>query len=139
VVVKVNDRGPFHDNRLIDLSYAAAYKLGVVATGTAPVEVTAVFADDPPLVHASASLPPSGGKPRLYVQVGAFIDQSNALSLRDRLVADQDSPVLIQTAQSGGTSIYRVRIGPLRSVEEGDRVIADIDRQGIRDPKLVIE
>jgi rare lipoprotein A len=54
VIVRINDRGPFHSDRLIDLSYAAAVRLGVNITGTAPVEVRAIDPDDPDSDHAGA-------------------------------------------------------------------------------------
>lgn len=141
VVVKVNDRGPFLDNRLIDLSYAAAYKLDIVRKGTGLVEVTAVTADGPDGVPAGTGHDVTAGplNPRLFIQVGAFVNQSNAENLRARLERENVGPVLIQTAYNGNTPVYRVRIGPLATVEEGDRLIVEIDRHGALNPRLVVD
>jgi rare lipoprotein A len=67
VVVRINDRGPFSKNRIIDLSYAAAREVGVVAQGTASVEIYLV--------------PATGAPPRYTVQVGAFSEPERAVSL----------------------------------------------------------
>ena len=78
IVVKINDRGPFVANRLIDLSYVAAAKLDMLATGTALVEVQAITTESPVITRVAESPPPT-----LYVQVGAFAVRSNA----ERVVA----------------------------------------------------
>ncbi len=83
VVVRINDRGPFVANRLIDLSYTAAAKLDMLRGGTAMVEVRVVTPDDPQsqaLTRASEAPPPI-----LYVQAGAFAVAANAEGLRLRL------------------------------------------------------
>ncbi|OGI59184.1 MAG: hypothetical protein A2809_02760, partial [Candidatus Muproteobacteria bacterium RIFCSPHIGHO2_01_FULL_61_200] len=144
VVVRVNDRGPFLHNRLIDLSYAAAARLGILGTGTGVVEVGAVSPDEPstqvvktyplqiipPAAAAeeiSDSPAPAAG-PRLYLQVGAFSQWDNAISLRNRLEREALRPVFVQSSQVGVNNgadvarLYRVRVGPLASVEEGDRL-----------------
>ncbi|EAR07801.1 septal ring lytic transglycosylase RlpA family protein [Reinekea blandensis] len=94
--VRVNDRGPFHDGRIIDLSYAAAVKLGYHDKGTARVRVEALT--DQVLDTAS-----------YYVQVGAFSQQDSAIRLKQRLSADLRDRVAVYHDQ-----FYRVRIGPVR-------------------------
>ncbi len=142
VVVRINDRGPFRDNRLIDLSYVAAGKLGIVGTGTGLVEVTAVFADDAGRAVAAAARgdsPATDAHGRLFVQVGAFASRDNAEQLRQRLERANLHPVQIQASTEGATRLYRVRLGPLDSVEAGDRLIARLDGEGIRNPRLVVD
>jgi len=131
-VVRVNDRGPFHDDRLIDLSWAAAQKLGVIGTGTAPVEVVSVVAGAPEPA-------PAGGPALLYVQVGAFASQGNAAALRDRLQREHLGPVLVQTVDRAGVVFHRVRVGPISSVEEGDRMSATLRARGWPDARLVVD
>ncbi len=138
VVVKVNDRGPFHPNRLIDLSYAAAKKLGIVATGTGLVEVRAI---DPRNWHKPANravtrsrVPVRYG---LYLQVGAFSSRTNAENLRRRL--DDFGPVAIQRVAKRRQSLYRVRIGPLDSVEEADRLAERLIAAGFDSPHVVVD
>ncbi len=131
VVVRVNDRGPFHDNRIIDLSYAAARKLGMIETGTAPVEVRAI---DPKAPRRTASARPGY---TLYLQAGAFASRTNAERLRRRLLAVvRGHPV--DTARSHRDGLYRVRIGPLSSVELADRLAQRLSSLGITEPHVVV-
>ena len=138
VVVRVNDRGPFHKNRLIDLSYVAAAKLGILAQGTGLVEVaaieTVVRADESP---TAASVPTNG--PELYLQVGAFADHSNALRLKSRLDSVGKTPVLISEGTNGSDNIYRVRLGPLTSVAEADQLEAWLVQLGLPEAHVVVE
>ncbi|BAV32528.1 rare lipoprotein A [Sulfuricaulis limicola] len=159
VVVRVNDRGPFLHNRLIDLSYAAAARLGILGTGTGVVEIEAVGPGEPatqvvktyplqiiPPAAAAEEIsvaPAPAANPKLYLQVGAFAQRENAVSLRDRLEREALRPIFVQSSQtSGGTDaapVYRVRIGPLASVEEGDRLTERAAQLGIRDARIVVE
>ncbi|HSW52183.1 MAG TPA: septal ring lytic transglycosylase RlpA family protein, partial [Sulfuricaulis sp.] len=161
VVVRVNDRGPFLHNRLIDLSYAAAARLGILGTGTGLVEVEAVGPDEPatqvvktfPLqlipsavaAEEIAAPPAPAVNPKLYLQVGAFTQRDNAVSLRDRLEREALRPIFVHSAPPGGNGgadtapVYRVRIGPLASVEEGDRLTQRVVQLGISDARIVVE
>jgi rare lipoprotein A len=130
VVVRVNDRGPFKHARVIDLSYAAAVKIGIAAAGTGEVEVIRLTFDDiralrgepprpepPPVAVTPAPPPPAQPEPgRWSVQVGAFQQETNADALRERIA--------VQMQQSGGDlaaqrpprvehdgSIFRVLVG----------------------------
>lgn len=132
VVVRVNDRGPFHASRIIDLSYTAALRLGLVSTGSGPVEVERVFASDgskgklaksnvaPAIPAASASdagpravaadPAPSNGS-GLYVQLGAFGTLGGAQGFRDKI--QQDLTWLAEGVQIlSRDGLYRVRLGP---------------------------
>jgi len=140
VVVRVNDRGPFHSDRLIDLSYAAAAKLGIAAHGTGLVEVVALNEAGSPLAPVRASvLTTVAGDARLFVQVGAFASRTNAETLRSRLDRLAVRPVFIETAADAIGELYRVRVGPLSSVAEGDRITARIAALGIAGARLIVE
>jgi rare lipoprotein A len=151
VIVRVNDRGPFKSTRLIDLSYAAAYRLGIVSTGTGIVEVAAVQADEPglqaaaPVVNGLAvngngeSAVRVNGDADLYLQVGAFSSRVNANNLRLKLESMRLGPVVVQPAHNGGQSLYRVRIGPLASIEHGDLLSERVDQIGINEVRLVVD
>ena len=138
VIVKVNDRGPFQKNRLIDLSYAAATKLGIVAAGTGLVDVKAI---DPRTYTqnevASGPAVPEGGVQDFYIQIGAFSYRLNAERLRNRLGSLGGVAVIISETVVGGRSFYRVRIGPLRRIEVADRIVSSLDRLGIFDHRIV--
>ena len=162
IVARVNDRGPFLHNRLIDLSYAGAAKLGILGTGTGLVEVEAVNPDEPDTQVAKVETyglqvispaaaeelpesPATAAAPKLYLQVGAFSQRDNATSLRDRLEREALRPIFIQPAPNadGGepsaAPIYRVRIGPLASVEEGDRLLERATQLGVSGARIVVE
>ena len=139
-VVKVNDRGPFHDNRIIDLSYAAATKLGILGKGTGLVEIRVIEPGQPlPAVTDSASAPAEKARPRLFVQVGAFSSQDNARQYLQRLRQSLDEPVRIQRAERDGQTLFRVQIGPLAGVTQADRVSERLTRIGITNRHVIIE
>lgn len=144
VVVRVNDRGPFHENRIIDLSYAAAKKLGITANGTGLVEIHTVEPGQkaPTLRSASLNKPvpvTPATKPMLYLQLGSFIERNNAESLRAQLVLNNVNAAAIQQTTVDRHNIYRVRIGPLTTVEEADRIASQISSLGIGIPTIVID
>lgn len=103
VVVKINDRGPFHDDRLIDLSYGAAVKLGMVGTGTARVEVRAISFDEPQAQPSAVKVADG-----TFLQVGAFNNRGAAEELAGRMMAEHLQPVSIQQ----GSGLWKVWIGP---------------------------
>lgn len=112
VVVRVNDRGPFHSERLIDLSYAAAVKLGYMERGTARVEVEVID-----VVGVDDRRGSISGDYR-YLQLGAFGAQSSALRLQGELQALLAAPVFISEVDAGGNVLYRVRVGPVQDRQQ---------------------
>lgn len=163
VVVLVNDRGPFIDNRIIDLSYAAAHQLDMVTNGTAMVEVTAYPYAEPaapltpvlaetvpepddagprlpsPIATANAAPPdPAEGRTvTLFMQVGAFSQAANAERFKTRLEENGVANVVIHADTGSETEIYRVRIGPIADVAEYDRLVERVAELDIRNPHLV--
>ncbi|NIR30719.1 MAG: septal ring lytic transglycosylase RlpA family protein [Gammaproteobacteria bacterium] len=140
-VLRVNDRGPFHHNRIIDLSYAAAAKLGVARNGTGLVEVRALDASSPPAprqVYARLSSP-AAETPTLYLQVGAFAEADNAHRMRARLYSLIDGVVRIQEGRSAGRTVYRVQVGPLGGAEEADRLARTLADTGLGDVRIIVE
>lgn len=112
VIVRVNDRGPFHGDRLIDLSYAAAVKLGYMEQGTARVEVEII---DVAGVDDRRDVPLGSYR---FLQLGAFGAQSSALRLQGELQALLSAPVFISEVDAGGNLLYRVRIGPVDDADQ---------------------
>ena len=112
VVVRVNDRGPFHGDRLIDLSYGAAVKLGYMEQGTAQVEVE---------VLNIAGVDDRRGAPGThyrYLQMGAYGAEASAMRLQSQLQAFLQVPVSVTEVDAGGKLLYRVRVGPMASAGE---------------------
>lgn len=129
VIVRVNDRGPFHDERIIDVSYVAAYKLGFVNDGSAMVEVEAILPGDAippstPIVAATEPPPRAGsletGESGIFLQLGAFSSRDNAQAFVHRMRADigwmGDSIHLYKSAD-----LYKVHAGPYDSHAAADR------------------
>lgn len=146
-IVKVNDRGPFHDGRIIDLSYAAATKLGVAATGTAPVTIRVVTAGskavdttnkDIEYQDASAINPAytfDGGN--VYVQIAAFSTEKNALKMLHTLRDKNFSSVRIHVEKNQGKMLYRVRIGPVPTTHVAEKLLAQLKEINHRNAKIV--
>lgn len=164
VVVRVNDRGPFHDNRLIDLSYAAAVKIGVWPKGTGLVEVRALTPGEvepaartaatgartpprplPKTTPADARAPApaadasAAAQPRIYLQIGAFGEQANADRAAQRVSAARLGEVRVVEASVNGRSVRRVRLGPLRDVDEADRLSQELRRLGLGEARVAID
>jgi rare lipoprotein A len=138
VVVKINDRGPFKDNRLIDLSYAAAIKLGIAADGTGLVEVRAIDPLNYQARQKSAATAPQGGA-NLFLQVGAFSNAENAERLRSRLGSSGRGDVRVVRTEVDRRTLYRVRIGPIANVDEADRMSRELAMLGHDESRIVID
>lgn len=138
VVVRVNDRGPFLHERLIDLSYAAAWKLGIVEGGSGTVLVESLTPNGRPATPASAPVavtrpatPPARPAPAVlaeieekgghYLQLGAFGNRDNAESLRAKLQRDLGDLGDKLVVRNAGT-LYRLQLGPWASGIEARRV-----------------
>ncbi len=133
VIVRVNDRGPFVPNRIIDLSLAAAVRIGIWPRGTGLVEVQGIDPAHPNAEPAplTAVTPRTGRQPQLYVQVGAFADAGNAERLATRLRGLRLGTVRVVAASVNGRTLQRVQIGPLPDVDTVDRTTARLDALGL--------
>ncbi|MGH8224805.1 MAG: septal ring lytic transglycosylase RlpA family protein [Gammaproteobacteria bacterium] len=144
-VVQITDRGPFVANRIIDLSYAAAKNIDMIGKGTALVNVYAIAAPShtPPKNLASADQhapsPELHHRPRLYLQLGAFLKLENARRLRARLKSHRIGKVRIETGRVRGKKFYRVQVGPYATVAQIDRLGDRLARLGYHDTEVVIE
>lgn len=124
-VVRINDRGPFHDDRIIDLSYAAAVKLGFQQQGTAQVAVEVI---DSQTLKQSASSGP------FFLQVGAFRN-IQVVNRIERFVQSQGAYEVEITPLDDG--IKRVRVGPIPSYSEAKALIGSISGEGLGTPVLM--
>ena len=133
VIVRINDRGPFVNNRIIDLSYTAAWKLDMLKQGTAFVEVEALTPGT--LSTTAAALAPPAPAPlasaaTLYIQAGAFGVEDNARRLADRLRAAGIPTVALREPVAPGR-LWRVRIGPVADVAAYDRILSQLQGLGV--------
>ncbi|PKM08949.1 MAG: septal ring lytic transglycosylase RlpA family lipoprotein [Gammaproteobacteria bacterium HGW-Gammaproteobacteria-4] len=141
VVVRVNDRGPFHGDRLIDLSYVAAVKLGVHIRGTAPVEVVALDPDDlasEPLQSATPATDVAVAPDApVYLQVGSFADRDNARRVHRRLRDSGIDDARIFRARVNGQSLWRVRAGPVTGIPAITSLRRQLQAIGFPYPQLM--
>lgn len=150
VVVKINDRGPFVGNRLIDLSYAAASKLEMLGTGTALVDVQAVTAGEanlPPALApvtapavasvASPAVAPDLN-PKIFLQVGAYGERANADAVLQKLAINGVQKAFILPVNENGRTLYKVRIGPVAGVDGVDSLSTRLAALGYPDAEIVI-
>lgn len=151
-IVRVNDRGPFHGDRLIDLSYAAARVLGFDGGGTARVHIEAVAASpgdsgdhpekDPGESDSEAAqgdgeeLPSRKKEDRLFVQVGAFGNLTAAAQLKAQLTMVTASEVhLVEDRE--GESVHRVWVGPFQQRDAAERARKAIERNDLGQPIII--
>lgn len=134
VIVRVNDRGPFVANRLIDLSYAAASKLDMLRAGTTLVEVRTLSAPDQP-----QPAPQPVDKDEIYIAAGAFAEEDNANRMLSTLRGASIGPAFIREATVDGRHIFRVRVGPVPDVPAFDRLIGELRNVGVLDARLALD
>jgi len=130
IEVRINDRGPFVGDRIIDLSYEAARRLGVIGPGTAPVEVQAIgtLAGTPTDVYSG----------NFTFQVGAFSSRENAERLRAELNPRFGNAHIVEFEQSGRV-FYRLRVGKCASLDEAIAYEAHLKENGFKDAFAVAE
>lgn len=151
-VLRVNDRGPFKDNRILDLSYAAALKLDIVGPGTAFVTVKALSrqrigpqtvppgelaAAVPPATLAVVPPRPAPPVQRMYLQIGAFSDRGNAERLQGRVAPQLNDNVRVFEDTAMGKRLFKVQVGPIDDVDHADRIASALDRIGLVDHHFV--
>ncbi len=137
VVVRLNDRGPFSSNRIIDLSRAAAEQLDMIRAGTAMVEVRSLAGGSPVAQDAPAA-PPATAQ-RFYAQAGAFADEGNARRLTERLRDARVGEVAISETRVDGRRFFRVRVGPVAGVSEFDSLIERLRQAGVETARLALD
>ncbi len=162
VIVRVNDRGPFHAGRVIDLSYTAAYKLGLINGGSGQVEVEAILPGEPTGTAYAQVAPPAAGddeitrlalrderaaaaaapangddnRPGIYLQLGAFANPDNAENLRNHLARELDWLAEPLRIRAGG-GIHRLQLGPYASRGDAEQVAEKIRASLGQRPTLV--
>ena len=129
VEVRINDRGPFIEGRIIDLSYAAAQAIQMVGSGTALVRLE---------ILNPGALPGPAAEPGVYaVQVGAFKDRSNAERLKARLES-QFGPVVIQSFDRGDGLFHCVRVGRENTEDSARALAAQLGEAGLATETFVV-
>jgi rare lipoprotein A len=135
VVVRINDRGPYSGHRLLDLSYAAAKRIGIQGTGTGNVEIKAISSLQalPQLQKTAESQ-----HKKIFLQVGSFGSQTKALKLQDKIASNNLPEPTIQTSTNKKKTQYKVQMGPIKSQESAEILSYQLAKMGIKDPEIVI-
>ena len=142
IIVKVNDRGPFHENRIIDLSYTAATKLDIVKNGTGLVEIRAVGPGQTVAVDLTNGAPVEStstvkNEDGFYIQVGSFSNLNNAEGLKQKLAPIGKNKININEVVVSGNTLYRVRIGPLTDIEQADAIVSNLTNYDVNEHRIV--
>lgn len=136
VIVRINDRGPFHGNRVMDLSYAAAKRLDLHEAGTGAVEIKALAPE-----QALAQLQNTAEKQdkNIYLQVGTFGNKKKALSLQNKIVSyNLPQPKILPSTHKGAT-LYKVQMGPIESPASVHKLNLQLAKLGITETQFVTE
>ncbi|AMO55146.1 septal ring lytic transglycosylase RlpA family protein [Endozoicomonas montiporae] len=133
VVLRVNDRGPFVEDRVIDLSFAAAKKLGFAEDGITEVLVEGID------VGAFAAAHIEGEHQEVFLQMAAFSNYHNAQVMRRQLSASTDTPVKIVKSENEEELLYKVRIGPVQTPEHMEALLDTLEAGRFDSPYLVYE
>jgi peptidoglycan lytic transglycosylase len=142
IIVKVNDRGPFHENRIIDLSYTAAIKLDIVKKGTGLVEIRTIGPGQT-IVADSAVGAPVENTPTIsnddgfFIQVGSFSNLVNAEGLKQKLAPIGKDKINISQVVVSGNTLYRVRIGPLTDIDQADAIVSNLTNYDVNEHRIV--
>ncbi len=141
IVVKVNDRGPFVGDRIIDLSFAAATKLGVTGPGTAEVEISVLSlpkSKKRPVVRTIALVEKGAKDVPLFVQLGSFGNELNAQNLMRDLHDSNESTAKVYKLTNVQGAFYRVRLGPLYDIDEANSVVLRLIKKGFKTSRVVV-
>jgi rare lipoprotein A len=139
VIVRVNDRGPFVKNRLIDLSYAAAKQLGYERQGTTRIRVQTLDLPASNTMTASKAVaPPVLPASGIFIQLGAFSSENNASRLRDQLLGHYPSTRLYPV-QIASRTLFRVRIGPFKDMSGIEPAVRSLQTNGYNKTIVVVE
>ena len=148
IVVRVNDRGPFHGDRVIDLSYAAALKLGYADRGTARVQLESIVASGAFRDRGVSATTSAAGNENLrvssssskYLQVGAFSELSTAQEVSTKVEEITSLPVFIRTVNiSKSRTLHRVRVGPISDSGQIQRVSESVVAANLGSPYTVTD
>jgi rare lipoprotein A len=131
--VRLNDRGPFAKDRIIDLSRAAAEQLDMIRKGTARVEVRSLATGG-----AAGATPAPAAGPAYYAQAGAFSSRANADALAARLAAAGIAGVAVTESALEGRTVWRVRAGPAASFAEYDALAERMRLAGADSVRLAL-
>jgi rare lipoprotein A len=136
VIVRINDRGPFHSDRVLDLSYAAAKKLDLHQSGKGAVEIKAIAPDQALTQLQNAAVIQENS---VYLQIGTFGNKKNAQKLQNKIAANHLPQSEILSSKHKGSKLYKVQMGPIQSTASADKLNLQLAKLGITATQFVTE
>ncbi len=142
VVVKINDRGPSTKKRVIDVSYAAAIKLGMIAEGTANVRIESIEASSTEAEDSVEEAPKNQASKEMFqldvkmapnegwaIQIGSYSEAANFIRLADQIKQTYNKPLLVEVATAGEKRVYRLLIGPEKNQESAKAMLLLVKKE----------
>ena len=136
IIVRVNDRGPFKEGRIIDLSYAAAHKLEMTGAGTARVEIRALTDQEDHRADSAVATNREGDGP-FFVQIASFRSEDSADEVAAQVRPLIGHPVQVYQGEGPDGTVYRVRVGPLSRRDYAEKVREHLQDKGYERPAIV--
>lgn len=133
VIIRINDRGPFHSDRILDVSYAAAYKLGMLGKGTARIKLDVIYVGSLAATNSAvASAQDSGNH---YIQLVASKDQQKLKKIAKEL----ENKYQVQSRVQAANNMFRLQLGPIGQPELADRLLNKVKQDGYPEGYMVLE
>ncbi|BDA61853.1 septal ring lipoprotein RlpA [Shewanella xiamenensis] len=133
VIIRINDRGPFHSDRILDLSYAAAYKLGMLGTGTARIKLDVIYIGNKTATQSAiANIQSSGNH---YIQLVASKDKQRL----HKIAKDLEKKYQVKTRVQPANNMFRLQLGPIGQTELADRLLIKVKQDGYPEGYMVLE
>lgn len=133
VIIRINDRGPFHSDRILDVSYAAAYKLGMLGKGTARIKLDVIYVGSLAATNSAvASAQDSGNH---YIQLVASKDQQKLKKIAKEL----ENKYQVQSRVQAANNMFRLQLGPIGQPELADRLLHKVKQDGYPEGYMVLE
>ena len=134
VIIRINDRGPFHSDRILDVSYAAAYKLGMLGTGTARIKLDVIYIGSEAATYSGmASAQDTGG--HHYVQLVASKDKSKLNAMAKIL----EQKYQVKTRVQAANNMFRLQLGPIGQPELAEKLLNKVQQSGFPQSYIVHE
>ncbi len=141
-VVLVNDRGPFVDGRIIDLSHAAAKKLGVIGPGTAEVEIVALNSSGKASLEPVRAIPLKNQQNEtdsMFIQLGSFSSEENARKMFTELKNNNEGGLILKKVTTGSGVFFRVQQGPFLDLNEANAIKKRLANKGYSNTRIIID
>lgn len=133
VIIRINDRGPFHSDRILDVSYAAAYKLGMLATGTARIKLEVIYIGS--IAGTSSAIASINDTGNHYIQLVASKDCAKL----NKIAKELERKYQVKTRVQPVNNMFRLQLGPIGQAELADKMLNKVKQDGYPESYIVHE